>query len=395
MKHIKRFFTGILILCIALVIINSQTRFFTDFDTNIPYLRENFPVFTQKVSEVSDKLNELLSHIPSPREIYSKITDKELPINPDDIAHNVYYASDTMLNFYPKCNYSIEIKEDRLDVYGISNKENDKYLVYRFTDKNGDVLKQIPGYSDNNGKFRQRLDIPDNAYEFSVFTGPERYGEYNSSVYEYIRLNKGENGWELASSPVYDNNIAKYESAKSIKRSLRNTYDICRKEPEIIALADEITKDATSDYDKAEAIHNWVAQNIYYDSDSIINGTNNAPYIASDVLKSKTAVCLGYSNLYAALCRSVGIPCNVVAGYAIGEATGVTAWDDSNINTSEANHAWNEVYVDNRWVIVDTTWDSKNNIKNGIKTTDTNISHLYFDSNLKFFSANHKITEYK
>ena len=148
------------------------------------------------------------------------------------------------------------------------------------------------------------------------------------------------------------------------------------------------------DYSKAVAIHDWICENIYYDSDSIDGSSNTAPYIASEVLKTRRAVCLGYANLYAAMCRSLNIPCNVVTGYALGVGSADTEWNAQNTTTTEANHAWNEVYLDSRWVIVDTTWDSKNKIINNKTQTDKNISHLYFDSNLKFFSTNHRITEY-
>ena len=94
----------------------------------------------------------------------------------------------------------------------------------------------------------------------------------------------------------------------------------------------------------------------------------------------------------AALCRAEGIPCNVVTGYALG-VSGDTKWTDENIATDEQNHAWNEVYVDGRWVIVDTTWDSGNKIENGM-WIDGSVSHLYFDANLQFFSSNHRIIEY-
>ena len=105
--------------------------------------------------------------------------------------------------------------------------------------------------------------------------------------------------------------------------------------------------------------------------------------------------CLGYANLYAALCRASSIPCNVVTGYALGvSGSSGSSWDDAGINATDANHAWNEVYVDNRWVIVDTTWDSKNSISGGEATSDGAVSHLYFDANILFFSANHKILDY-
>ena len=104
-------------------------------------------------------------------------------------------------------------------------------------------------------------------------------------------------------------------------------------------------------------------------------------------------MCLGFATLMASLCRSIDIPCNVVSGYALGVGDD-TAWTEETAVTDEQNHAWNEVYVDGRWIIVDTTWDCTNKVENGEMVRGSGVSHLYFDANLQSFSANHKIIEY-
>lgn len=397
MKHVKRLFVTLIIIIIAAVFVNAKTRFFKDIGKNIPFLEENYPQVTDYISELSDSVNEAISHIPTPSEMLARIRNTELPIDPDDIASNIYYSSDTMLNFYQKQNISVAVNENNeLDVYGISNSDTDKYLVYRFQDENGELIKQYTGAADSEGKFRKIMYIPDGTYQFALFTGPEQFGEFSSKVYNYIYLESDENGnWSVALSPVYNHNITEYEKNKSISTALKSTYSICSDESSVSELASSITEGCTTDYDKALALHDWICDNIYYDSDSISGGVNNAPYVASDVLAEKRAVCLGYANLYAAMCRSLSIPCNVVTGYALGVfETSDSVWNETNINTTEANHAWNEVYLDNRWVIVDTTWDSGNKIKNSQRENEGETSHLYFDANLRFFSTNHKILEY-
>lgn len=397
MKHVKRLFVTLIIIMIAAVFVNAKTRFFKDISKNIPFLEENYPQIADYISELSDDVNEAISHIPTPSEMLAKIRNTELPIDPDDIASNIYYSSDTMLNFYQKQNISVAINENNeLDVYGISDSANDKYLVYRFQDENGELIKQYTGAADSEGKFRKIMDIPDGTYQFALFTGPEQFGEFSSKVYNYIYLEPNETGsWSVSLSPVYDHNVTEYEKNKSISSALKNTYAICSDESSVSELAASITEGCSTDYDKALAIHDWICDNIYYDSDSISGDFNNAPYVASDVLAEKRAVCLGYANLYAAMCRSLSIPCNVVTGYALGVfETSDSEWNDSNINTTEANHAWNEVYLDSRWVIVDTTWDSGNKIRNSQWENEGETSHLYFDANLRFFSTNHKILEY-
>lgn len=397
MKHIKRFFAALIIILIAAVLINSKTRFFKDIGDNIPFLEENYPHIADYISELSDDVNEALSHIPTPAEMLANIRDTELPIDPDDIASNIYYSSDTMLNFYQKQNISVAINENgMLDVYGVSDLASDKYLVYRFLDSEGELLKQHTDSADSSGQFRKIMDIPDGTYQFTLFTGPEPFGEFSSKIYNYIYLERSADGiWSVSLSPVYSHNISEYEANKSISTALKSTYAVCSDESSVSELSASITAGCASDYDKALALHDWICENIYYDSDSISGDSNNAPYVASDVLEEKRAVCLGYANLYAAMCRAVSIPCNVVTGYALGvTGSSDSSWTETNINSTEANHAWNEVYLDNRWVIVDTTWDCGNKIENSLAVSESETSHLYFDANIRFFSANHKILEY-
>ncbi len=396
MKHIRRLFITIILLLTAALIINAKTRFFQEIGTYIPYLDKHYPYVSEFISDISDDINEQLSKIPTPAELWADIRHVELPIDPDDIAANVYYSSDSMLNFYSGQNISVAISGRELDVYGVTHNVNEKHLVYRFLDSSGEMLDQYVDSVDADGQYRKILRIPDGSYQFAVFTGPERFGEFSSTVYNYVYLTQSADGsWSTAVSPVLEWNISAYEKDRSISAALKSTYAICSDTDTVKALAESITSGYSSDYDKALILHDWVCDSIYYDNDSINGSTNTAPYVATEVLSSKRAVCLGYANLYASLCRSLRIPCNVVTGYALGVIDGEdTEWNDTNLSATEANHAWNEVYLDNRWVIVDTTWDSRNKINGGTASKDGDTSHLYFDANIRFFSSNHKIFEY-
>lgn len=397
-KFLERLFVFIILAAIAAVFINAKTRFFKDIGEHIPYLDANYPYLVEYIEDLSDSVNESISHLPTIQEIIAELKGTEVPISAEDVAKNIYYSSDSALSFYPGCNISIQITEDnKLDVYGINNNINEKYIVYRFMDSSGEVLDQFTDEANQDGSYRSILTIPNNAYQFAVFTGPERYGEYTGYIINYVYLVQDEyGGTSVEVSPAYASNIEQFEKPKSMSSALKNTYSICSEHDSIQALVQNITQGYVSDYDKALAIHDWVCSNIYYDDDSIDENGNTAPYVATDVLSEKRAVCLGYANLYAALCRAVSIPCNVVTGYALGVAESADIkWNENNINSPDANHAWNEVYLNEHWVIVDTTWDSRNKITNGRRTTEGDVSHLYFDSNLKFFSVNHKIFDYQ
>jgi hypothetical protein len=81
------------------------------------------------------------------------------------------------------------------------------------------------------------------------------------------------------------------------------------------------------------------------------------------ILSTKSGVCSEYATLFNALARVAKIPSSIVHGYALGE-----------YNKFES-HAWNMIYVNNRWVHVDPTW----NLSSGIVSS----SHIYLKDNRK------------
>lgn len=109
-------------------------------------------------------------------------------------------------------------------------------------------------------------------------------------------------------------------------------------------LAASIVGDQTDRYEIVRAIHDWVAGNIAYD----VRGAKTLRPGPSDALSTfmrREAVCMGYSNLMAALLRAAGFRVWVLIGNA-----------DNGI--AIVKHAWNEVEVDGRIVAIDVTWDS-------------------------------------
>ena len=104
----------------------------------------------------------------------------------------------------------------------------------------------------------------------------------------------------------------------------------------------ELCAGLTDDASKVVAIHNYIAANFAYDhgfADSVRSGAvkNYVPNTNS-VLASGKGVCYDFSALFAAMCRSQGIPCAVEKGYYNG-----------------GYHAWNAVYANGVWNRIDMT----------------------------------------
>lgn len=289
---------------------------------------------------------------------------------------------------------------------------NQKAEAFRFSLENGKlIISSVPssgGYQyvmarigENQAVFpvsdQAELDLPrkDGVYYVDIFLGKERYGTYQGV------LNGEDLGIEIKNgiasfvvSPVYENNRKLYKKG-STSVTARGYYTqpshwVESDAAEIKALAEKIVSAGDSDYEKVRKVHDWVASNIWYDYDALYSG-ESAEVDALKVLKLKRTVCHGYSNLTAALLRSMGIPTKVTCGYALGISTS-GAWTDAIVSGDQSNHAWNEAYVDGRWVILDTTWDSGNKYEKGKFSKGTGLKNRkYFDPTLEFFSADHKI----
>ncbi len=396
MKTFKKFVAVILILALAVCVVNAETDLFLNFGNYVPAVEENFPRISSAVSSASVKLSSLTDFIPSPSEIIAMLKHEELPVDPADIAVNAYIENSPLLSFYPEENAGIIVDYDTVEIFGIVASRNKAHLIAEFSDEKGASLDQISISSDSDGRFDKTITIPDtdcSALKLAVYTGSKPYGQFESWIYNYIKLAKASGGgWEIASSPVFEHNKAMYEKDKSVKEALKSTESIQADSSGILSIATQLTQGLDNDYDKALALHDWICSYMYYNVDSIAD-EDAPPYSAVEIVQTRSAVCLGFATLMAALCRSIDIPCNVVSGYALGVGED-TEWTDETVATEEQNHAWNEVYADGRWIIVDTTWDCMNKIENGEMNKGTEASHIYFDANLQFFSNNHKIIEY-
>lgn len=193
-------------------------------------------------------------------------------------------------------------------------------------------------------------------------------------------------------SPVYVNNVSAYGQMKKGLTALEQYKTMPRGDnADIIRKAYQITLHCYTDYSKALAIHDWIADNVYYDFDSYYSKSIDYSKLgsAAAVYRNKLAVCCGYSDLAVIMLRAVGIPAYSASCYALGVSTDGT-WTRNNIyNTS--NHAVTMAFIQNRWVIMDITWDSGNKFEGGRFQQTGPTHHRYFDPTLQSFSNTHKL----
>lgn len=189
--------------------------------------------------------------------------------------------------------------------------------------------------------------------------------------------------------PVYEDNCVAYAEDSRVDPGayLKVKVDDPKERTEVKSLAKAIVAGASSDYERLLRIHDWVAENIYYNWDGYCSGDYGDTSIPG-ILKTKIAVCSGYANLTEALLRSVGIPARKVSGCALTDLG--ARWDSIELTEKSMNHSWNEAYIDGRWVIFDVTWDSSNGYERG-EFQKGKVSYDYFDMTLEYLSLTHRI----
>ena len=194
---------------------------------------------------------------------------------------------------------------------------------------------------------------------------------------------------------------------RALEAFIQQGYDIPSDDPDIISLAETITKDKGSDYEKVRAIHNWVASNIWYDMElvnAIENGGKSELYdIAKEnsvrdailsMLEHKRGSCSWYALLTVSLLRAAGIPANAIVGYTnSGSNVSLNEYLDFMESTGKQSiHEWCEAYVNGKWIIIDPTWDTLNIYDNGRYSPQRNCVEDYFDISLRKVSQDHILT---
>ena len=113
-------------------------------------------------------------------------------------------------------------------------------------------------------------------------------------------------------------------------------------ESDCVKKARELAANAKDQAAAAEAIYSWIVDNITYDTEKATQMQNVTGYLPDpdETFHTKTGICFDYASLAAAMLRSVGIPTKIVTGYVADQSI---------------YHAWNMVYMQDKWVNVSFT----------------------------------------
>lgn len=210
----------------------------------------------------------------------------------------------------------------------------------------------------DEGVIRVSSDKLDKKIKVMVEKGSTKYYYDLNKEEEFFPLQLGQGNYTVTVLENSSGNKYKALAKKSFKADISGDNSVYLKSiqlvfweenMEAIKLAKAIAKDEQDKAKVVQVIYDYIINNIQYDYEKIDKlSTDYIPEIDS-ILKDKKGICYDYSSLFSAMLRSQGIPTKLVKGYR------------NEINTY---HAWNEVYLDGSWKIIDTTYDSWT-LKNG------------------------------
>ena len=263
-------------------------------------------------------------------------------------------------HFYKQLAGNSKIIYDKL----LENKNNLKQGDYKIEFKNTfkDTLEQEEG-KDQLGRDYQT------AIEAFLHDNPELF---------YIDVNKMYLNIETTTKllrTTYNVYISAANGGTYLSNEFTTTDQIVIAINQIEKVKNDILNNLTgTDYEKIMKIHDYLIDNIEYDSSYEALGSYN---IYGALICGK-CVCEGYSKSLKYLANEAGIECEIMQGTATN-STGQTE-----------NHAWNCAKIDGIWYEIDPTWDDPIIIGNGYKTSNI-FKYKYFLKGTNTFEKDHTL----
>tara|TARA_R110000744_G_scaffold52570_1_gene112574 strand:- start:243 stop:1067 length:825 start_codon:yes stop_codon:yes gene_type:complete len=139
-------------------------------------------------------------------------------------------------------------------------------------------------------------------------------------------------------------------------------------------LVDYAKENIETEIDQARFFYQWIGTNIKYDYKMLYDVNNGA--ITNDsffnsqkyfwVYETRKGVCAGYANLFKWFMDNLDIECSIIVGYIRDERNKYV----SLALDFEFSHGWNAVRINDKWILVDSTWGTSG---------DPSVSEFYFN----------------
>lgn len=122
---------------------------------------------------------------------------------------------------------------------------------------------------------------------------------------------------------------------------------------QVAELARDVTHNATTDFEKAQAIRNEVSRRLKYNINAAATPSGEDP-VAYALFQQKEAYCDLFASSVVLMCRSIGIPARYATGFLTSNET--DSGGGNYVVREKDAHAWAEVLFDKvGWVVFDAT----------------------------------------
>ncbi len=197
--------------------------------------------------------------------------------------------------------------------------------------------------------FNTSVNVPDGLTSDEVF-----------KVYQIVFDNEPQLFWLSTKAPSgYGRINLEFEISRSQAENMQKTIDA-----NVQKVMNKVNA-YSSTVSKLKVIHDWVVTNNTFS----LQGSYETCGIYNGLTGAGELQCVGYAKTTQYLCDIAGIECMTVAGN----------------NTEGSTHAWNVVYCDNGYYILDTTWDDP---ENSYGKADF-VRYLYFLANDSMIKNSH------
>ncbi|XP_062439073.1 kyphoscoliosis peptidase [Rhea pennata] len=181
--------------------------------------------------------------------------------------------------------------------------------------------------------------------------------------------------WDKSSLKSMPVDLQQFEKldAYALKVNVKNSVE---------ELVTALLKQARTDLEKVRAIWMWICHHIEYD----VVGYHNKSQLSCkpiDVLQTGKSICEGYAGLFEQMCSIAGIQCMKLSGYSKG-----CGYKMGQTFTGDSDHAWNAVYLDGRWHLLDSTWGS-GSVDDSFSKFTFRYNEFYFLTHPALFINNH------
>jgi len=288
---------------------------------NIPITGTSSTDTTFTISEIADAALRVKNYVETNKCLPNYVQMGEDQLN---MAQFLYLAAKATLQLNSGNTASISLKNEAVPTSSYEELSSGNLLRADYVD----FAQRIVSFMDANNK----------APEYGL-VGLGKIS-YQSQVYLFARVVNfyGANGVlpNYATMKPWTTVTGSTDSTlpSGMEQYLQATANCQSDDPTIIAMAQSITSGATSSYEKAQRIFNWVRDNLNY---SFYYNTQKG---AVNTLSSRSANCCDHSHLLVALSRAVGLPARYVHGVC-------------NFSSGTYGHVWAQIYVNGQWYNAD------------------------------------------